>query len=239
MVCNTGGSSAREVALAEAFLERRVAGLALLQLSDDAAVVDVLRAEGVPAVVVGSTDDALDSVAVDEQRGMARAVEHLAALGHRRLAYVTSDYVEQRTNTARHGGFAAACVASGCDRGELTFLDVDAVLAGAAPTLDGGATGFVAANDLTAIALVEALARRGRSVPRDASVVGFDGIALTALAGIALTTIVQPLRELARIGAELLLERINGADEPPRRVVLEPNLVVRTTTAEAPGRSER
>jgi DNA-binding LacI/PurR family transcriptional regulator len=72
-------------------------------------------------------------------------------------------------------------------------------------------------------------------VPGDASVVGFDGIALTALAGIGLTTVVQPLAELARIGAELLLERIEGGDGPRRRVVLEPSLVVRTTT----GRSKR
>jgi DNA-binding LacI/PurR family transcriptional regulator len=97
------------------------------------------------------------------------------------------------------------------------------------------ATGFVAANDLTAIALVEALGREGRSTPGDASVVGFDGIALTALAGVGLTTVMQPLDEMAKTGLQLLLERVDGADVPPRNVVLEPRLVVRTTTGRSGG----
>jgi DNA-binding LacI/PurR family transcriptional regulator len=152
----------------------------------------------------------------------------------------------------RHGSFASACETHGCRETASVELDVDAVLQGAAPKLDRDATGFVAANDLTAIALVEALGRAGRAVPRDASVVGFDGIALTALAGVGLTTIAQPREEMARTGVEMLLGRIGalglteapksggtgfaGAgsgisdDEPPRRIVLEPRLVVRTTT---------
>jgi LacI family transcriptional regulator len=237
MVCNTDGSPEREAALVEVFLERRIAGMALLQMSGDPSLVDVLRAESVPAVAVSSTDPRLDSVSVDEQRGVSLAVGHLAALGHRRIAYVTSAYVEERTNQVRHDTFTHACRAHGCDEREPVQLDVDAVLAGASPGLEGDATGFVAANDLTAIALVEALGRQGRLVPRDASVVGFDGIALTALAGVGLTTVAQPREEMARTGARMVLERVAGLDGPPRRVVLEPNLVVRTTTAEPPERS--
>jgi DNA-binding LacI/PurR family transcriptional regulator len=97
---------------------------------------------------------------------------------------------------------------------------------------------LVAPNDLTAIALVEALGRAGRAVPQDASVVGFDGIALTALAGVGLTTIAQPREEMAREGARLLLERIAGRAGGTSHVVLEPALVVRTTTGAPPERSE-
>jgi LacI family transcriptional regulator len=238
MVCNTDGSPELEAARVEAFLERRVAGMALLQLSGDDAVLDVLEAEGVPTVVVSSSDARVDSVGVDEQRGVSLAVGHLAGLGHRRLAYVTSAYVEERTNHARHTSFAAACAAHDCEEAPPAHLDVDAVLAGGSAGLDGDATGFVAANDLTAIALVEALGRDGRAVPRDASVVGFDGIALTALAGVGLTTVAQPREEMARVGARMLLERIADQAGPPRHVVLEPELVVRTTTGPPPGRSE-
>ena len=230
MVCNTDGGAER----IEALLERRIAGVALLQVSDPSPI-DVLRAESVPVVVVSSTHPDVDSVGVDEAGGVSLAVGHLASLGHRRLAYVTSAYVEERTNDVRHGGFASACAAHGCEETATIELDVDAVLDGAAPDIDRDATGFVAANDLTAIALVEALGRRGRAVPRDASVVGFDGIALTALAGVGLTTVAQPREEMARLGAQMLLERIAGNDARPRRVVLEPKLVVRTTT----GRSGR
>jgi LacI family transcriptional regulator len=234
MVSNTDGSSERETASIDGFLERRVAGLALLQSSGDPALAELLRQESVPAVVVSSHDPSFDSVGVDEEKGVSLAVEHRAELGHRRLAYVTSAYVEERTNSIRHASFAVACAEYACEQSEPMHLDVDAVLAGAAPA-PPPATGFVAANDLTAIALVEALGRQGRSTPGDASVVGFDGIALTALAGVGLTTVAQPLEEMAETGLQLLLERVAGADGPSRNVVLEPRLVVRTTT----GRSDR
>jgi LacI family transcriptional regulator len=234
MVSNTDGSSEREQASVEGFLERRVAGLALLQSSGDPGLAELLRAESVPAVVVSSHDPSFDSVGVDEERGVSLAVQHLAGLGHRRLAYVTSAYVEERTNRLRHASFAVACIEHACEQSGPLDLDVDAVLAGAAPPLPD-ATGFVAANDLTAIALVEALGRQGRTTPRDASVVGFDGIALTAIGGVGLTTVAQPLEEMARTGLQLLLGRVAGEDGPPRNVVLEPRLVVRTTT----GRSKQ
>ena len=238
MICNTDGRPDREAARVEAMLERRVAGIALLQLSTDCSILDVLIAEGVPAVIVSSTDPRVDSVGVDESRGVSLAVHHLAGLGHRRLCYVTSPYVEERTNRARHASFARACAALGLDHAAPLLLDVDAILAGGSADIDDAATGFTAANDLAGIALVEALERRGRSVPRDASVVGFDGIVLTALAGVGLTTVAQPREQMARVGVRLLLERIGGEAGPPRRVLLEPELVIRKTTGAPRGRSE-
>lgn len=235
MICNTDGRADLETARVEALLERRVAGIALLQLSGDCSALDLLIAEGVPAVIVSSSHPRVDSVGIDESRGVALAVEHLASLGHRRLCYVTSPYVEERTNRARHASFAQACAAMGLDQAAPLSLDVDAVLAGGSTEIDDSVTAFAAANDLAGIALVEALERRGRSVPDDASVVGFDGIVLTALAGVGLTTVAQPREEMARIGVRLLLERVAGEAGPPRHVLLEPELVIRKTT----GRSKR
>jgi DNA-binding LacI/PurR family transcriptional regulator len=232
MVCNTDGSAESESARVEALLERQVAGIAMLQFSGDRSILDQLVAEGVPVVVVSSTDARVDSVGVDETRGLALAVEHLAALGHRRLGWVTSRYVERRTDRARREAFARACASAGCEQAPAASIDVDAVLAGAAAGLDRDATGFAAANDLAAVALVEALERAGRGVPGDASVVGFDGIALGALARVGLTTVAQPLAEMARTGVELLLERVADPSRPPRTVLLEPELVVRATTAQ-------
>lgn len=239
MICNTDGRPDREAARVEALLERRVAGIALLQLSGDCSILDLLIGEGVPAVIVSSTDPRVDSVGVDESRGVSLAVHHLAGLGHRRLCYVTSSYVEERTNRARHASFARACAALGLDQAMPVSLDVDAVLAGGFAAIDGAATGFTAANDLAGVALVDALEREGRSVPGDASVVGFDGIVLTALAGVGLTTVAQPRQEMARLGVRLLLERVGGESGPPRRVLLEPELVIRKTTGEPRGRSEQ
>lgn len=232
MVCNTDGSAESESARVEALLERQVAGIAMLQFSGDRSILDQLVAEGVPVAVVSSTDPRVDSVGVDESRGVTLAVEHLAALGHHRLGWVTSRYVETRTDRTRSEAFARACEAAGCEQAPAATLDVDAVLAGGAAELDPGATGFAAANDLAAVALVEALERAGRTVPGDASVVGFDGIALGGLARVGLTTVVQPLEEMARAGVELLLQRVADPGRPPRTVLLEPELVVRATAAQ-------
>ena len=116
MVSNTDGSHEREAASAEGFLERRVAGLALLQSSGDPELAELLRRESVPAVVVSSHDPSFDSVGVDEEKGVSLAVQHLAELRHRRLAYVTSTYVEERTNRVRHASFAIACAEHGASR---------------------------------------------------------------------------------------------------------------------------
>lgn len=214
-VSNTDGHPEREAARIEALLEQRVAGIAMLQFSGDRAVLDEVIADGTPVAVVSSVEPRVDSVGIDERRGLALAVRHLAELGHDRIAYVTSPLVEERTNTARYESFARACREAGCVEAGID-----------------DATGVAAANDILAIELIDELERAGRRVPGDVSVVGFDGIAVGALARIGLTTIAQPHDELAAAGVHLLLDRIErGAGGPPRRILLDPQLVVRGTTA--------
>ena len=95
---------------------------------------------------------------------------------------------------------------------------------------------IVATNDNIAITLIEQLEARGRRVPEDVSVVGFDGSRVAALHRIGLTTIAQPVEQLAHISVELLLDRVAGESGAQRRHVrLEPQLIVRTSTS-APAR---
>jgi LacI family transcriptional regulator len=241
MVSNTDGHPEREAARIEALLERRVAGVAMLQFSGDRSVIDELRAEGVPVTVISCFEERTDCVTVDERMGLGIAVRHLAQLGHRRLAYVTSPLVEEYTNDARHESFLRECARAGCSEAAIMTLDVDGVLAHdsrATRELEqllssrSGPTGFAAANDIAAIALIEAVERLGASVPRDVSVVGFDGITLGGLSRIGLTTVAAPRERMAETGMRLLMDRIDGeATASPRHVLLEPELVVRATTA--------
>lgn len=239
MVSNTDGHPEREAARIEALLERRVAGIAMLQFSGDRSALDELIVERVPLVVISCFDERVDCVSVDETRGVGLAVRHLAELGHRSIAYVTSPLVEERTDIARHESFARECRKAGCTEVASLSLDVEAVLAHAAGAtdelarlLEQGPTGFAAANDIAAIALIEAIERLGHSVPDDFSVVGFDGIELGALSRIGLTTVSQPREQMAEIGIGLLMERIeSGRVSTPRQIQLPPELVVRTTTA--------
>ena len=214
-VSNTDGHVEREAARVAALLEQRVAGIVMLQFGGDREILDEVIADGTPVAVVSSTEPRVDSVGVDERVGLALAVRHLAELGHERIAYVTSALVEERTNSVRYESFARACSETGCVESAV-----------------GEATAVAAANDILAIELVDELERAGRRVPADVSVVGFDGIAVGALARIGLTTVAQPHEELAAAGLRLLLDRVErGFDGPPRRILLEPRLVVRGTTA--------
>jgi LacI family transcriptional regulator, galactose operon repressor len=241
MVSNTDGHPEREAARIEALLERRVAGIAMLQFSGDRAVIDEIHAEGVPVTVISCFEERSDCVTVDESKGLGVAVRHLAGLGHERLAYVTSPLVEEHTNRARYESFLRECERVGCEETTILTLDVEAVLAHdpdatreVGVLLDSGRrpTGFAAANDIAAIALIEAVERLGGRVPHDVSVVGFDGINLGGLSRIGLTTVAQPREQLAETGMRLLMDRIDGrAPSSARHVLLEPELVVRATTA--------
>lgn len=248
MVSNTDGHPELETARIEALLERRVAGIAMLQFSGDRSVLDGLLAEGVALVVISCFEDRTDYVTVDESKGLALAVRHLAELGHRRIAYVTSPLVEEETDRARHASLAGECRVAGCEETAALTLDVEAVLANASGSTDAvadllattGPTAFAAANDIAAIALIEAVERLGLRVPADVSVVGFDGIELGGLSRIGLTTVAQPRAEMAEIGMRLLMERIkSGPSAAPRHVLLEPTLVVRSTTAAPPASPSR
>jgi LacI family transcriptional regulator len=90
-------------------------------------------------------------------------------------------------------------------------------------------------NDVSAIGAIRALREAGLDVPEDVSVIGFDDIPAAAYNYPALTTIKQPLREMGRLAAEYLLRRIsNGAQsEFPEEVMVEPELIVRHSTARA------
>jgi LacI family transcriptional regulator len=236
LVCNTGGDPRLEASRIDALLEQRVDGIVLLDFTGDRAVLAQLLAERVPVVMVSCWSEYADCVAVDDLIGIELAVGHLADLGHERIAHVVDPVMEVTTRRARAEAFERALLRTArSPRAEWTVV-YDASNAGAAVLsllgAENGPTGIVAANDHTAIRLMELLERNGLAVPRDISLVGFDGIDIAGLARIGLTTIVQPRETLARKTLELLLARMDsGYDTAPQQHRLIPSLVVRASTA--------
>jgi LacI family transcriptional regulator len=242
LVCTTSRNPEDELSRVETLLEQRVAGIAMLQFSGDRQLMAQLVTEHVPVVMVSCWDDYADCVAVDDAAGLELAVGHLAKLGHRRIAYVTDERVENTTRRIRLEGFQRALLRHGLE------FHPDWVMHGnSGPGADqprnfvdfferrGLPDAVVATNDNIAITLIEQLESRGWRVPDEVSVVGFDGSRVAALHRIGLTTIAQPVEQLAYISVELLLDRVLGKIPRDRQHVrLEPKLIVRTSTS-APG----
>jgi LacI family transcriptional regulator len=243
IVCNTDGDPGLELGRVETLLERGVSGVVMLQFSGHGPVLDQLSAARVPVVVVSCWEERTDCVAVDDHAGMAAAVEHLYDLGHRRIAHVTGPLLEESTRASRYAGFERAMRAHGLEPQRLDAATWEGGDPGAARQLrelvrqPGGITAFAAGNDIMAVRLIDALEGEGLLVPRDVSVVGFDGIELAGYARIGLTTVSQPRSALAAHGLALLTERMRPQPVvgPPRHVQIAPQLVVRHSTA-PPGR---
>jgi DNA-binding LacI/PurR family transcriptional regulator len=98
-------------------------------------------------------------------------------------------------------------------------------------------TALFAYNDMSAIGAIRAIQEQGLRVPQDISVMGFDDIPGAAFHTPSLTTVQQPLNRMGEVAAQVLLERIEGKNEYPSDIAIEPELVVRESTAKAPGAS--
>jgi DNA-binding LacI/PurR family transcriptional regulator len=244
LVAATGTRRDLERARLDDLLRRRVGGLLFLAWSGDAAVARELRAQEVPTVFVSCRGPAGDVVAVDDVRGGTMVAQHLLGLGHRRIAYVAGHAVEPGTDRARLAGLRRGLAARGL--GPVATLRwrlgpdgrADATAVGRIAALLGGRdapTALACANDACAIGILELADRLGIAVPARVSVVGFDDIPLAALARISLTTVAQPLADLAHLGVGRLIDRIEGRRDGPAEVrLLAPRLVPRGTTGPAP-----
>ena len=239
LVCTTGRHPEDEANRIAALLEQPVAGIVMLQFSGDRGLMTQLLAERVPFVMVSCWDDHADCVAVDDYAGLELAVGHLADLGHRRIAYVTDEMVESPTRRVRLEAFERALLRHGVEFHPDWVIHggvgVDADASHRLTELlqrEDHVGAIVTTNDHMAINLIEQLESSGRRVPDDVSIVGFDGSRIGAHHRIGLTTVAQPVEQLASSSLDLLLESVLGEIPAERRHVrLEPKLIVRASTA--------
>lgn len=207
-------------------LESRVEGVVLIahRLSEED--LAAIAAE-VPTVVVTWRTDGIpgvDSVAGNDVAGAQLAVDHLVSLGHTRIAHVSGG--DNRIARERRTGYERAMRAHGLEPHVVdgAFTERGGYV-GTESAVDAGSTALVVANDLAAIGALAALRAGGLSVPDDVSVVGYDGMRL--LDSLDLTTVAQPLADMGRTAADLLMGRIA---EPGRASVhrqVETRLVAR------------
>jgi LacI family transcriptional regulator/LacI family repressor for deo operon, udp, cdd, tsx, nupC, and nupG len=208
----------------------QVDGLLLLspQMDDDALLA---LAGSTPVVVTNRLLDGIPAVLTDAYEATGHAVEHLHALGHRRLVYLAGP--EGYSNEVRLRGFRDACGRLGIAASELGPFHArfSAGVRAADLVLATSATGIVAYNDEVAVGVINRLADRGVRVPEDRSVVGFDDTQLAEMVLPRLTTVRIPAAAAGAAAVGLLLDLIGGRDGAVRDpVVLPAELIVRSTT---------
>lgn len=213
----------------------RVDGVFLTDLRVDDPRPALLESLGLPAVVIapGPFESPWPVVAVDDRPGIVAAVEHLTALGHRRIAHVSGplEFVHSRF---RHEAWAGALAAAGLPAAPVVHADW--LPAGGARVthelLDAAEppTAIVYANDLMAIAGLSAAQSRGLHVPYDLSLTGFDDIAIAAYLRPPLTTIRSDVGGWGRVAAGCLLQLIDGG-RPSDVTLPSARLILRASTA--------
>jgi LacI family transcriptional regulator len=167
------------------------------------------------------------------------ATQHLLDLGHRRIAYIGGT-ATAACNRARMHGYRSAMEAAGAPIAESyvrngEFRYSDGVSEGAALlSLDQPPTAIFAANDETALGVLEAARTHGLRVPEDLSVVGFDDTEVARVASPALTAVAQPLRRMGAVALRTALRLAAGERVDSHHVELATELVVRDSTAPPP-----
>ncbi|TCP54336.1 LacI family transcriptional regulator [Tamaricihabitans halophyticus] len=234
VVLNTGGRKpAREREALDRLLSFRPAGIALLSPVLPSGAIGK-AAESCPVVLVsrGSRLSNVDTVNDDGEAGAALAVHHLVRLGHTEIVHL--DGGGGANSTSRRRGYLAAMREHELRPKVIRSEHTDEAGAKAVAELLRGnemPTALVAGNDFNAIGAISALEDAGYRVPADVSVVGYDNTSLAALRHVSLTTIDQPRMELGRLAATALVERIRGERTAAARHLLNPELVIRDTTA--------
>jgi LacI family transcriptional regulator len=221
LVAHTDCDPGTELAQASALVSRRVDGVVVGGLSPRSRLHLRLLDEGVPVVCAFSAgeDERLGVVDTDDACGMTAVVDHLAGLGHHRMAFAGQGFEEAGAGV-RRAAFLDAAARSG----------VTVVGTHDAPTA------VVAHNDTVAIEQLDRLHRQGRRVPRDVSVTGYDDIALAAHALVGLTTVSTDAELAGELSAEQLILAVREHRHVAYRHAQPARLVVRSTTGPAGGR---
>ncbi len=236
---NSDGKLEREHLYTNTLIEKQVDGIVFVAVGqtgqEHALLIQKMQ---MPLVLVDRDVPrlAVDSVLADNAQGGRLATEHLLALGHRRIGCITGPS-DLTPSADRVTGYRSALTnaqipvdESIIRKGDFQFQSgFDA--ARQLLTLPQPPTAIFACNDLTAVGAISAAVALGLRVPQDVSVVGFDDVPLASFANPPLTTIHQPSHEMGALAAEILLDRLQNRELPPRRKLLETRLVVRQSTA--------
>lgn len=237
-LCDAQQDVAIEHQRVQALIGRQVDGLVIVPVSAIASRAAVEEAAArTPVVQVDRYVENLpvDWVGVNDEFGIGLAVEHVASLGARRIAFVSAA-LDSSSAQQRHAGFTTAIARAGLDTELPRLLGTFRAEWGRAAVLQLMARGplpdaVICGNDEIAVGVLGEFRRKHVRVPEDVLVTGFDDIRFSAMADPPLTTVRQPHEQLAAECIRLLDARMADPETPVQRTAIAPSLVVRDSTA--------
>lgn len=213
-----------------------VDGLVLVLPRSMADELLALSNRGLPIVLIDhrGIDTNLPSVCATNVEGALEATRYLLSLGHQRIGFITGT-LQYRAGSDRLAGYRLALAQAGIAFDPTLVVEGDfsrqrgyegalALMRQPDPP-----TAIFASNDVSAFGALDALRDLGLRVPEDVSLVGFDDIPAAAEVRPSLTTVHQPLVDMGRHGAQLILALLNGQMDAPQRIELPTRLIVRSS----------
>ena len=219
-------------------MDRQVEGMIFLN-------TPLSRQMPVPVVAISDITNApgVTRIVIDNYRAVVLGLHHLKDLGHKQIAFFKGPEHNGDTESRWQAVLKAAAELGLAVKPELTASMGNYFATGEKSMMQRGYdaarmllqtsrdfTALLAFNDGSALGAIRAIQDAGQSVPGNISVVGIDDIQIAAFISPRLTTIRQPLKEMGAIAATTLLQRIQG-EEVPEETVVQPELVVRESTA--------
>lgn len=236
VLINLGTGRARELAGLQRIARMRAEALVISMLTYEPGDFALLRRAGTQVISVSNdiVDPGVSAVLPDRLTGVQLAIEHLASLGHQRVALVDGPATLPGVQ-ARARAYREVCMRGGLAMDSSLIIQMpdptsgsgDALVRG---VLDTGATAVLATNDIWAIELWMGLERLGLRAPGDVSIVGMDDIPSAAIVRTGLTTIALDREARGRFAADLLIEQRADTLVSPRRILIPPRLIVRSST---------
>ena len=243
ILCNSDYDTQKENTYVDVMLAKQIDGIIFISSGVGGEVLTKLDESQTPHVIVGRaiSGNTTDTVMIDYQLGGYLATRHLLDLGHRKIACITGPD-QFSSSSQRLDGYFQALNEAGIPVDKDLVIPSDFRIRGGEEAmthlleLDPRPTAVFVCNDLMAIGVIQSARRHGIKIPDVFSVVGFDDIPLAQTIYPALTTIAQPITEIAMIAMDMLIKQVQGKpdeheDKKFDQIFLHPKLIVRESTA--------
>ena len=250
LLCSTNGDADREEAYLNTMLEMRVQGVIIRPSAATARTVkqiNMLRERGIALSFVDMKPKvaAISSVVCDNFSGGYQGMRHLIELGHRRIG-VAAGIVAQKGGSSDVGSErvrgikqAAADLADDVEiiwspPFDIASFEIGREIGDTMIRNNPGMTAIFATTDMLAIGVMHAAHALDLDLPKDLSILGYDGVLESTVTFPTLSTIAQPIHEMGQLAATTLIDHMTGASKTPRQVVLENTLIHRASTIPLP-----